>query len=108
MAAFTKAEVLTEIKNDLRITDETIWTDARLNRYIEKVVREITLREPKLCRRAFPLIQYSKDLDISAITNWVSLIRVEYRANQYPPQYQQLTTTLINQPNSLSNNNYHH
>ncbi len=66
--ALIKPEILTEVKNELRATDETVWSDAKLNRFIAQVVRQISAKEPLRARIALPIIQYSKDVDISSLT----------------------------------------
>lgn len=82
-------EMRTRVRRDLRDTDETDqrWSDDELDRHIERAVRELSLAAPVEAVSTLTTAAGSRDLDVSELTDRVSIEAVEYPAGQYPPSF---------------------
>ena len=80
-------EMRTRVRRDLRDTDPTDerWSDDELDRHIERAVRELSLAAPVEVVATLTTSAGSRDLDVSALADRVSIDAVEYPAGQYPP-----------------------
>ncbi len=74
----TRAELLAEIRQNLKEAAASIWTDAELYTYMTQVAREIAEREPMKKRANLTLVDYTFDVDISGLTDLYRLFRVEH------------------------------
>ncbi len=77
------------LRQDLHDEDATNerWTDAELDRHIERSVREFSLAVPLETKSTLTTTVGSRDLSISGLTDLVSIAAVEYPVDQYPPAY---------------------
>ena len=77
------------LRQDLHDEDATNerWTDAELDRHIERSVREFSLAVPLETKSTLITTADSRDLSISGLTELVSIAAVEYPVDQYPPAY---------------------
>ena len=87
-------EMRTRVRRDLRDTDpsDERWSDDELDRHIERAVRELSLAAPVEAVATLTTSAGSRDLDISALADRVSIDAVEYPAGQYPPEYAAFST----------------
>ncbi len=87
-------EMRTRVRRDLRDTDPTDerWSDDELDRHIERAVRELSLAAPVEVVATLTTSAGSRDLDVSALADRVSIDAVEYPAGQYPPEYAPFST----------------
>ncbi len=87
-------EMRTRVRRDLRDTDPTDerWSDDELHRHIERAVRELSLAAPVEVVATLTTSAGSRDLDVSALADRVSIDAVEYPAGQYPPEYAAFST----------------
>jgi len=65
----TKDQILNKVRSNLRLTDETIWTNERLRQIVDDVVSEVSNAEPLKIKRALPIISRTRDIDISGIVD---------------------------------------
>jgi hypothetical protein len=63
----TRNELMVTAKTELRLSDETVWTDVQIQNAIDRVIDDISSREPLLDRIGLPIVQYTKDVDIGAL-----------------------------------------
>ena len=82
-------QMRTRVRRDLRDTDDTDqrWSDDELDRHIERAVRELSLAAPLEAVTTLATAAGSRDLDVSALGDRVSVEAVEYPAGQYPPSF---------------------
>jgi hypothetical protein len=86
---------LTDLRGRLRVElhDEDSgnyrWTDATLNRHIERAVREVSRAAPDETRTTFSTVADSRDIDVSTLLalNPVEIQAVEWPTGEYPPQF---------------------
>ena len=87
-------EMRTRVRRDLRDTDpdDERWSDDELDRHIERAVRELSLAAPVEVVATLTTSAGSRDFDVSALADRVSIDAVEYPAGQYPPEYATFST----------------
>jgi len=85
----TIATIRAMVRKDLRDDDSVRWTDDELDRHIEHAVRDISLAVPIQSRNIALTIPdpASREIDISAIIDRVSVEAVEYPVGYYPKRY---------------------
>lgn len=101
----TLADIRELVREDLRDPDDDIWSDAQLERHVERAVHEYSLVKPQ---EKTATIQHDTDartLDISTISDRIRIVAVEFPVGEYPPQYvpfftwaDELTMDLSNAP----------
>ena len=82
-------EMRDRLRKDLHDEDATNqrWTDAELDRHIERAVRELSLAVPLEAKDTLSTTAGSRDLSIAALADLVAIEAVEYPTGQYPPSY---------------------
>ena len=84
---------LSEMRDQLRkdLHDEDIadqrWTDAELDRHIQRAVREFSLSVPLETKATLSTTVDSRDLSIAGLTDLVAIEAAEYPVGNYPPTY---------------------
>ncbi len=81
----------TRVRRDLRDEDSANerWSDAELERHIERAVQELSLASPRESSVTLQTQAGSRELDVSTVTERVTIDAVEYPAGEYPPSYAQ-------------------
>ncbi|MQA00457.1 MAG: hypothetical protein GEU80_14200 [Dehalococcoidia bacterium] len=79
----------TRVRRDLRDEDAANerWSDDTLDRHIDRAVRELSLATPREAVTTLAAPGGTRDLDIAALTDRVSIEAVEYPPGQYPPSH---------------------
>ena len=87
------AEMISLVRDDLHDTDETNyrWTDAELNRHINRAVGELSESLPLPAKATLPTVAGSRELDISGLNDRIMVAAVEYKIGAAPPNYQQFS-----------------
>ncbi len=82
------------IRKDLHDEDASNyrWTDDVLDRHIQRGVRELSVSIPLQAKAGLTTTSDSRDLDISGLTNLISVEAVEYPTGKYPPVYVRFST----------------
>jgi hypothetical protein len=81
MRALVRRDLRDENASDYR------WSDVELDRHIERAVREFSLSAPREASTTLTTSAGSRDLDIVALDDRVSIDAVEYPTGQYPPAF---------------------
>ncbi len=63
------------------------WTDAELDRHIQRAVREFSLSQPLEAKTTLATTAGSRDLSIAGLADLVAVEAVEFPAGEYPPAY---------------------
>jgi hypothetical protein len=63
------------------------WTDAELDRHIQRAVREFGLSVPLEAKTTLSTTADSRDLSIAGLTDLVAIEAAEYPVGNYPPTY---------------------
>lgn len=86
-------EMKTIVRRDLHDEDSENyrWTDDELERHIARAVKEYSRAFPYEQKVAISTTAGSREIDISSITERVSVEAVEYPAGNYPPIYQRFS-----------------
>lgn len=81
----TSAEVLAAVRNELRESAASNWADAEIALWQAQILRQMADKDPLLKRANLAIIEYTKDVDVSALT-WRNIEGVEYPVgNGYAP-----------------------
>ncbi len=85
----TLSDIRSRLRKDLHDEDSGNyrWTDAVLDRHIQKAVYEFSLAIPRQEKATKQTTSGSRDIDISSLTDRVEIERVEYPIGKYPPHY---------------------
>ncbi|MBI4499420.1 MAG: hypothetical protein HY689_16150 [Chloroflexi bacterium] len=77
------------VRRDLHDEDATSyrWTDAVLDRHLERAVREFSLALPREATATLTTTAGSRDLSLAALTDLMAVEAVEYPVGQYPRSY---------------------
>lgn len=83
----------TRVRRDLHDEDASNyrWTDAVLDRHIDRAVRELSLAVPRELKATLATTAGSRDLSMATLTDLVAIEAVEYPVGQYPPVYVQFS-----------------
>ena len=83
------SEMRDRLRQDLHDEDATNerWTDAELDRHIQRAVREFSLAVPLEAKTTLSTTAGSRDLSIAGLADLVAIEAVEHPAGKYPPQY---------------------
>jgi hypothetical protein len=82
-------EMRTRVRQDLHDEDPNNyrWTDAELDRHIDRAVRELSLAAPLEAKAALTSSAGSRDVTLVSLIGLVSIEAVEYPVGRYPPCY---------------------
>lgn len=67
------------------------WSDDDLDRHILRAVKELSEAVPLPVKASLPTTPGSRDLDISALADRVTVDGIEYPIGQFPPHFQQFS-----------------
>lgn len=83
------SQMRTRLRQDLHDQDAANqrWTDAELDRHIQRTVREFSLSAPLEAKSILTTTAGSRDLSIAGLTDLVAIEAVEFPLGQYPPSY---------------------
>ena len=83
------SQMRTRLRQDLHDQDATNqrWTDAELDRHIQRTVREFSLSLPLEAKSTLTTTAGSRDLSIAGLADLVAIEAVEFPLGQYPPSY---------------------
>ena len=82
-------EMRDRLRSDLHDEDATNerWTDAELDRHIQRTVREFSLSAPLEATTTLTTTPDSRDLSITGLADLVAIEAVEHPVGDYPPAY---------------------
>ena len=83
------SEMRDRVRTDLHDEDpeNERWTDAELDRHIQRAVREFSLSVPLEAKTTLSTTADSRDLSIAGLTDLVAIEAAEYPVGDYPPTY---------------------
>lgn len=83
------AELRNRVRLDLRDTDPATqrWSDAELDRHIQRAVRELSLAIPDEAAAQLTATPGSRDVSLESLDGLIAVDAVEYPADRYPPVY---------------------
>ena len=83
------SEMRDRLRKDLHDEDpqNQRWTDAELDRHIQRAVREFGLSVPLEAKATLSTTADSRDLSIAGLTDLVAIEAAEYPVGNYPPTY---------------------
>lgn len=78
------------VRRDLKDEDSSNyrWTDDELDRAITRAVREFSLYYPRQMKNTLTTVDDSADVDISMLTDAISIDRLEFPVDEEPKNYQ--------------------
>lgn len=87
------ATMRTRVRRDLHDEDGASyrWTDAELDRHLDRAVRELSLAVPLQSKATLTTAAGSRDLSLASLTGLVQVEAVEYPVDKYPPQFAQFS-----------------
>jgi hypothetical protein len=87
----TCTELLARLRVELHDEDSNNyrWTDATLERHIERAVRELSQQWPRERLSTLATVAGTRDIEVAALSDLVRIEAVEWPAGQYPPVYVQ-------------------
>lgn len=82
-----------KVRNDLHDNDAAAyrWTDAVLDRHMQRAVQEYSLASPLEVKSALVTLSNSRDVSVSTLVPRVRIVAAEYPTGQYPPGYTPFT-----------------
>ena len=85
----TLTDIRTRVRRDLHDEDASNyrWTDAELDRHIDRALRELGLAIPLEATASLTTAANSRDISVAALTDRVTVDAVEYPTGEYPPAY---------------------
>jgi hypothetical protein len=83
------SQMRSRLRKDLHDEDASNqrWTDAELDRHIQRAVRDFSLSAPLEAKTALSTTAGSRDLSIAGLTDLVAVEAVEYPVGGYLPTY---------------------
>ncbi|MCS6801743.1 MAG: hypothetical protein RMM58_01245 [Chloroflexota bacterium] len=84
----TLAVLLARMRQDLN--DEVApyrWSDAHLQRHLERAIREYSLAAPREMKTMLPTTAGSREIAVGTLADLVRVEAVEWPAGQWPPRY---------------------
>lgn len=81
------------VRRDLKDedSDNYRWTDDEVDRAIQRAVAEFSRYMPREMRNTIATTDGSREIDISALTDRVSVDRIEFPVGQHPRTFQRFT-----------------
>ncbi len=110
-------EMRDRLRSDLHDEDATNerWTDAELDRHIQRTVRDFSLSVPLEAKTTLTTTPDSRDLSIAGLADLVAIEAVEFPVGDYPPAYvpysvwlSTLTILIDSSPGSAEDVNVYH
>lgn len=85
----TLSEMRARLRKDLHDEDSENyrWSDATLDRHIERAVREASLSVPLEAKTVLQTTASSRELSLASVADLVSVEAVEYPVGYHPPRY---------------------
>jgi len=86
-------EMRTIVRQDLHDEDDSNyrWTDDELDRHIARTVKDLSEAIPCEQKTAKATTSGSREIDVSTITDRISIEAVEYPVDKYPKKYQRFS-----------------
>ena len=83
------ATIRATVRIDLQDEDASNerWTDATLNRHIQRTLLEYSQVSPLEQKSTLTTVLNSRDVDVSTLTPRVRIVAAEYPTGEYPPSY---------------------
>jgi hypothetical protein len=83
------SDMRARLRTDLHDEDpqDERWTDAELDRHVERAVRDFSLALPLEAKTTLATTAGSRDLLIAGLSDLVAVEAVEYPVGEYPPCY---------------------
>ena len=83
------ATIRATVRIDLQDEDASNerWTDAALNRHIQRALLEYSQVSPLEQKSTLTTVLNSRDVDVSTLTPRVRIVAAEYPTGEYPPSY---------------------
>ena len=113
----TITDIRGRVRTDLHDEDSQNyrWTDAELNRHIDRAVNELSLAVPLEAKTTLTTAAGSRDISIASLSDRVAVEAVEYPTGKYPPVYVRfsiwidtLTMLIDGAPGASENVDVHH
>lgn len=83
--SLTQTEIVDQAEVELKDTGNSIWLAADLILLLQNsVLKEVTKRQPKRNKTALVFDEYTKNIDISGLSNLIKVIAVEYPVDYEP------------------------
>ena len=84
------------VRRDLKDEDAAnyVWTDDEIDRAIQKAVSELDKHVPRSMRNTVATTDGSREIDISALTNRISVDKVEFPTGEHPLSFQRFSVYL--------------
>jgi hypothetical protein len=108
------ATIRGEVRVDLHDEDAGAyrWTDATLNRHIERAVLEYSLVSPLEKKSTIAVTEDTRDVSLATLATRLRVVAAEYPTGEYPPSYvpfvvwaETLTLDLVSAPSGTPNVN---
>ena len=79
----------TRVRRDLRDEDSTNerWSDSEIDRHIARALQELSLAAPVEAAVTLQTVADSRDLNVAALVDRVSIDAVEYPTGEYPASF---------------------
>jgi hypothetical protein len=106
LMAASIAAIRANVRKDLHDEDSAAyrWTDAALDRHIQRAVAEYSLHAPREQKTALTTTAGSRDVSIAALTDLLTVVAVEWPVGEFPPRYtgvtRWMTTITLDTPNA--------
>jgi hypothetical protein len=81
------ATIRAAVRIDLHDDPASRWTDAVLNRHIQRAVREYSHFSPDEQMSTLTTAANSRNVDVSTLTPLIRIVAAEYPTGQYPPEF---------------------
>ena len=107
------SDMRTLVRRDLKDEDASNyrWQDNEIDRAIGRAVAELSRYVPREMKSTIATVDGSREIDISSLTDRVSVDKIEFPAGEHPRQFQRFTVyadtlTLIGNVEGDGNNCY--
>lgn len=83
------SEMRARVRKDLHDENSASyrWTDAVLDRHIDRTVREVSLAVPLEAKTTLATVAGSRDVSLASLSDVVAIEAAEYPTGRYPPCY---------------------
>lgn len=75
------------LRQDLHDGGSAIWTDAVLQRHIERALREYSMVSALEQKTTLATVSNSRNVDVSTLTPRIRIVAAEYPTGEYPPAF---------------------
>ncbi len=83
----TLADIVELVRLDLRDPTDAIWSDAQLQRHVQRAVHEYSLVNPQEKKATIQNDNNARTISLSTITDRIRIVAVEFPVGEYPPEY---------------------